>query len=101
MMVAYDSHPTARLDASTIDAVRSALSRYVRAGTQTRDLHDALSGMAREARDRRIPAEQMLVTLKTIWLELPEMRSTDKSPERDRMLERLVTTCIQQYYLTS
>ena len=99
MMVAFDPTPPPGLDQETLAAVRNALVRYLRDGVPSRELHDALTAMARESRDRRIPAERMLVILKGLWGELREVRQTERTPERDRLLERLITICIQQYYL--
>lgn len=101
MMMAFDSNPSPRLDEGTLSAVRAALVRYLRDGVQTRELHDTLTAMAREARDRHVPAEQMLIAMKTLWSELPEVRTAEKNRDtnRDRLLDRIVTICIQQYYL--
>ena len=42
--------------------------------------------------------EQLLVVLKDIWSGLPEVRSMTNSREQIRLLQRVVTMCIKEYY---
>lgn len=99
MMMAHDSTPIPPgLDEETIARVRFALRRYVREGDQTEELRDALHRMAAEARAKSIRAEQLLIILKGIWGSLPEVRYEPRTQPREKMLQELVTICIDQYY---
>jgi hypothetical protein len=100
MMMAQDSTPTpaSGLAEKTTDAVRAALVDYLRAPSSPNDLRDALNRMAEEARTKAILPEHLLVTLKRIWSSLPEVRSVGDVDEQTRMLQRVVTMCIREYY---
>jgi hypothetical protein len=101
MMMAHDSSPppAAGLAEETVARARAALSRYLddpESGGQA--LRDALDGMAVEARDKKMLPEQLLVVLKEIWYTLPEVRAIEDSGAQIRMLQRVVTMCIKEYY---
>ena len=99
MMMAHDwtSRPD-DLSEETIAAVRSALGRYVVDPTDGDELRASLQTMASEARDKSIRAEQLLVVLKDVWYALPGMRGTIEPTEQVRLLQRVVTMCIGEYY---
>ena len=46
---------------------------------------------------RKQPAHT-LVALKDIWYELPQMRAVTDVDEQHRLLQRVVTLCIREYY---
>ena len=101
MMMAHDSSPplAARLAEETVARVRGALSRYLEdneAGGL--ELRDALDAMATEARSKSMLPEQLLVVLKDIWYALPGVRSLEDSGAQIRLLQRVVTMCIKEYY---
>jgi hypothetical protein len=100
MMMAQDSSPTppGGLAEETTDAVRAALVHYLRAPASPNQLRDALNRMADEARTKAILPEHLLVTLKQLWSSLPEVRSIGDVDEQTRMLQRVVTMCIREYY---
>lgn len=99
MMMAHDSSfDSSALSEQTIDAVRSALVFYVDAPSRSERLRDALSAMAAEARAKEILPEQLLVVLKDIWYALPSVRGMADPSEQVRLLQRVVTTCIREYY---
>ena len=80
--------------------LRDALKRWVDgAGTNDSLLGEALHTVAREARDSGIRAEELLVTLKTMWFEVGGAPSAPHagSPNHKRLNE-LVTACIKAYY---
>jgi hypothetical protein len=54
--------------------------------------------MAAEARSKSIPPEQLLVVLKDIWYSLPGVRGMSEPVEQVRLLQRVVTMCIKEYY---
>lgn len=99
MMMAHDSGPGPHaLTEETIAAVRAALVQYVGAPARGDDLGAALRGMAAEAHDRSMLPEQLLIVLKDIWYSLPNVRSMSDSSDQVRLLQRVVTMCIKEYY---
>ena len=100
MMMAHDSGPTppSRLDDASLDALRAALRAYLQDSRDPARLQASLLVIATEARTRAILPEQLLVVLKGIWSDLPEVRSTTSSREHIDLLQRVVTMCIKEYY---
>jgi hypothetical protein len=101
MMMAFDSSqtPPSRLKAETVAAVRTALREFLAdAPARTDALRVALVSMAGEAREKAILPEQLLVVLKDIWGAMPEVRSMKDTGEQIRLLQRVVTMCIKEYY---
>ena len=99
MMMAHDSSPGPNaLTEETIEAVRDALVRYVDAPARGEDLGAALHRMAAEARDSSMLPEQLLIVLKDIWYSLPSVRSMSDATDQVRLLQRVVTMCIKEYY---
>jgi hypothetical protein len=82
-----------------VDAVRGALERSLRdVGEPTEDVRCALNGLVREARERGVPPEQLLVVLKRLWYGLPEIRVAEPASDQARILQRVVTMCIKEYF---
>jgi len=87
------------------DAVRAdlqaALAAFVRNGGEPADegaVHAALQRMAAEAHERALHGEQLLVAFKRVWSEMPEVRAFREAGARQRLLDRVVTLCIDAYY---
>jgi hypothetical protein len=101
MMMAHDSSPTppGGLAEPTILSVQAALRAYVeQPHTEGETLRNALHAMAAEARDKSMLPEQLLVVLKDIWYALPSVRGTGEPADQIRLLQRVVTMCIKEYY---
>ena len=100
MMMAHDSShtPPSRLDDETVAAVRAALRTYLSHSPEPAALQHALVRMSAEARGRSILPEQLLVVLKDVWGTLPEVRAMTDTGEQVRLLQRVVTMCIKEYY---
>lgn len=100
MMMAFDSSqpPPSRLDEATVAAVRDALRRYLADSTEPHALQQALQRLSADAREKHVQAEQLLVQLKETWAALPEVRSMTDTAEQIRVLQRVVTMCIREYY---
>jgi hypothetical protein len=99
MMMAHDSSPGPRsLTEETIDAVRAALVQYVDLPAGGERLGLALRTKALEARERSMLPEQLLVVLKDIWYSLPGVRAIPEPSDQVRLLQRVVTMCIKEYY---
>jgi hypothetical protein len=98
-MMAHDStSDPGALGAETIDAVRSALTQYVAAPDDSEPLRRALHTMAAEAHEKSIMAEQLLVVLKDVWYSVPVVGPARDPVEQVRLLQRVVTICIKEYY---
>jgi hypothetical protein len=99
MMMAHDSSPGPKaLAEETTQAVRDALVRYVDAPARGDHLGAALRRMAADARHRSMLPEQLLIVLKDIWYSLPSVRTMPDSADQIRLLQRVVTMCIKEYY---
>jgi hypothetical protein len=101
MMMAHDSSPPPApgLAEETTARARVALSRYLENPDAGGDeLRNALDVMAGEARSKSMLPEQLLVVLKDIWYSLPAVRALDDSGAQIRLLQRVVTMCIKEYY---
>lgn len=100
MMMAHDSShpPPSRLDDDTVAAVRGALRAYLSPSADHTALQGALVRMSAEARERAILPEHLLVVLKDVWGTLPEVRAMTDAGEQVRLLQRVVTMCIKEYY---
>lgn len=100
-MMAHDTgpNPPNAVSEETVEAVRAAIARYLaKPRDPPTDLRVALQAVAREARAKSVPPEHVLVILKSIWYEMPEVRSVETEPERTRVLQRIVTMCIKEYF---
>lgn len=100
MMMAHDSSPggAGSLSPETIEIVRAELLRYVSVPEQGDALGRALRVMAAEARERAILPEQLLILLKDIWYTLPIVRAIREPSDQVRLLQRVITMCIREYY---
>ena len=103
-MMAHDSSqpPSSRLDEELLNAVRLALHghehKHEHDGEHGSALQASLLLVATEARARNILPEHLLVRLKETWSTLPEVRAMRDANEQARLLERVVTMCIREYY---
>jgi hypothetical protein len=100
MMMAHDSSlpPSSRLDDELLNDVRVALRAYLKDSEDASGLQASLLRLATEARARNILPEQLLVTLKELWSTLPEVRAMTDAGHQVRLLQRVVTLCIREYY---
>lgn len=100
MMMAFDCGPTppSRLDDATVAAVRDALRLYLADDSDASALQQALLRISTEAREKEMRAEHLLVLLKDTWNALPEVRAMTDTTEQVRLLQRVVTMCIKEYY---
>lgn len=100
MMMAPDSSkpPSSRLDDALLKAVRLALHGAETGSEHAAALQASLLLVAAEARANNILPEQVLVRLKEAWSSLPEVHAMHDAHEQARLLERVVTLCIREYY---
>src|SRR5437016_1712737 len=100
MMIAQGSGTEPpHLSAETTERVSRALSAYIEhPGVEPEALRVALHAVAREARALAMPPEQLLIALKALWYALPQIQSTPDPDQQGRLLQRVVTMCIREYY---
>jgi hypothetical protein len=82
---------------AALEGLRAALRHYVQSGAES-DVCDALTVLAREAQERKLHAEQMLITFKRVWMDMPEVQGIPKETDRRRLLDKVVKLCIDTYY---
>ena len=92
------SPPSASLDADTIDLVRNAFGLLAREHEHAYQLDTALRAVAMEGRQKNIRVEHLLVTLKSLWEALPEVRQAHWTAPHQQQLEQVITTFIDKYY---
>lgn len=91
--------PPNELAQEAVDAVRNALARHVQRPTDepAPDLAAALHELARDARQKAVPPEQLLLILKRIWQAIPDAGDI-RDQDHTRFLQRVVTMCIKEYF---
>ena len=99
MMARFSTPDRPQLDAAALNALASALSKYLQDGNDGAPLKDALRSVAQQARERQMQAEHLLLQLKDVWYELPPIKRAPEGAEQNQMLQRVVTLCIREYYL--
>jgi hypothetical protein len=98
-MMAFDhTPPPPALEPETIAALRGALSTSVATGNHSDDLHQLLCTAAREARDKGLHAEQLLVAMKDLWQSLPSVAAAPTAGSANVLLQELISRCIREYY---
>lgn len=99
MMMAHDSgRGRNALAEETIESVRAALRQYVESPEPGEPLRATLRAMASEAHEKALLPEELLVVLKDIWYSLPVVRGMTEPGDQIRLLQRVVTMCIKEYY---
>ena len=96
----WDQSSMSRLTPEAMGLLRNALTAWMRGyGESDASLGPTLHAVATEARERGIRAEELLVTLKSMWFEIGGEPSTPaRSTPGHRRLDELVTACIKAYY---
>ena len=79
-------------------ALRAAIARRARGEASEGELGAALRRYARDAQRRHLRAEEVVIAFKSMWRALPEASDAFERQEQQRLLERLVTLCIREYY---
>lgn len=99
MMMAHHSSPDpGALAQATLDVLRAALTEYIDRPGDGEALRAALHSVAHEAREKAILPEKLLIALKEVWYELPSVRAMQQTDQQIRLLQRVVTMCIKEYY---
>lgn len=82
----------------TLELMRAALSRYLRGEDKDEQVCEALEALAKEAQERKLNAEHMLVAFKELWAAMPEVRAIKREADERGLREHLITLCIDVYY---
>ncbi len=79
--------------------LQSALTEQLRKPDQVApELHSLLTRVAREAREKNIRPEELLITFKRLWNSLAESTRPQTADQYERIRQELVTACIKAYY---
>ncbi len=101
-MMAFDSRSTnerPRLSAQTVAELRQAvLLLWTAPDAADGQLGSAMDALVREARERALRAEDVLIEVKGLLADLPELEAPERRMEGARFREQLVTRCIKAYY---
>lgn len=98
MMMAHDSTPgRPALSAASVQLLEAALRAFTTSGEDA-SLRTALHAVSQEARAQQMRAEQLLVALKDVWYSLPQIKDAGEGEREHRLLQRVVTLCIREYY---
>jgi hypothetical protein len=91
--------PVSSLSESTMKELRTALTEQLkRPDGPTPELKTLLRKVTREAHDRDIRPEQLIIIFKQLWLSLAESLRPQNADQYELVRQRLVTLCIQAYY---
>jgi hypothetical protein len=84
---------------STMKNLRNVVIEQLRQPeTPTAEMITSLGNAGREAREKHIPPEEVIVTFKQLWSELAQSSRPQYPDQYERLRQRLVTVCIQAYY---
>ena len=86
------------LDPTTVDALRESFAASIGLGRHGDGLQPVLTRATREAREKGIEAERLLVVIKEVWYGLPRSPRTTLTDLEHTLLQELVSRCIQEYY---
>jgi hypothetical protein len=79
--------------------LQSALTEQLRKPDQVApELHSLLTRVGREAREKSIRPEELLITFKRLWNSLEESMRPHTADQYERIRQDLVTACIKAYY---
>ena len=102
MMMQHHTGPMSpnALAQEAVDSVRIALERYSEtlAAEPAPELRRALHALAQDARAKAVAPEHLLIALKGIWQTLPTVEKARDYTEHTRVLQRVVTICIKEYF---
>lgn len=83
---------------ATLAALRNALRTHLAGRPTGGELHRALNALCAEAHGRGLRAEELVIKLKQALLQLPEVQALPHGSDRNDLLNRIVSLCIEEYY---
>jgi predicted transcriptional regulator len=79
--------------------LRTALTEQLRRPERpTPELTELMKKVAREAHEKDIRPEELIVMFKQLWNSLAESLRPQNADQYERIRQNLVTLCIQAYY---
>ena len=90
--------PGGLVSPETVAALREAIRLHLAGSSPNNQLGEAFHRLSGEAHAKGIRAEKLVILLKQVWGELPEVLRALKPHERQQVLARFVTLCINEYY---
>ncbi|MDQ3673004.1 MAG: hypothetical protein M3365_01320 [Gemmatimonadota bacterium] len=79
--------------------LRSALiAQLQKPDMPTQELTSLLRRVGREANDRDVRPEQLIIIFKQLWNSVVESLRPQNADQHERIRQSLVTLCIQAYY---
>jgi hypothetical protein len=93
---------TARLGAEAVAVLHAALEQEIgrRMPTSSPGLSDAIRRICLDAKRNAWPPESLLVAFKAALHSVPALQGLTSGPDRDAVVARLVSLCIDEYYRT-
>jgi hypothetical protein len=102
-----DSMPR-RLSAHDAHVLRAAFDRAFGSGTAAKqgrvsddELRLALREACTQAHRQNVPAEQLIISIKQIWADLPAARTWATADAPEDLLGHVVSLCVDEYYGSS
>lgn len=87
------------LSDETLAVLREAVGGHLQhASDPDCGLERAVAAVVREARERAMRPEELIVAFKSLYSSLPEPSTAAARAEQVRLREHLVTACIRAYY---
>ncbi|HST06646.1 MAG TPA: hypothetical protein VLJ83_00650 [Gemmatimonadaceae bacterium] len=87
------------LSDTTMQELRGALGEQVKNPDRPMpQVTELLRKVAREARDKGVQPEELLVIFKETWQSISESLRPKSPDQHERIRQNLVTLCIQAYY---
>jgi hypothetical protein len=83
---------------ATLAALRNALRTHLAGRPTGGELHRSLKALCAEAHTCGLRAEELVVRLKHLFHQLPEVQELSHGSDRSDLLNRLVSVCIEEYY---
>ena len=90
----------AELSAQTVNSLRRAVQAYLDNRSFDGEILRAVRMMCEEVHRENLHAEQLIIAFKEAWHSLPEVQRIPRGGERERLLEQIVTLCVEEYYST-
>jgi hypothetical protein len=91
--------PVSSLSENTLKELRTALTEQLKSPEgPTQELSTLLRKVAKEAHDRDIKPEQLIIIFKQLWNSLAESLRPQNADQYELVRQRLVTLCIRAYY---
>lgn len=82
----------------TREAVRDAIRDRLQHSSAEAAVDAALRKLTRDARSCSVRAEHVVIALKQLWSTLPDVPEGTDLTDRNRLLERIITFSIREYY---